>query len=241
MIVEKKDKINNFEENDKDEDEYKDEIKIQNDYNKYNDYNNITNNDDDITNIIQMISEIDENNKKQNENNGNIINDISGIDQSPKHSYEYTDENNKILQNSKNGDKFRLKIDELYIKIKQRDNDFYNLNIDKYEKINIIENNNVNKNNKANNTHKDNDDNIVNDDKVDKKVEDKLKDENIYDYDKVDKLIDEYEKKLNNMNGYKFEQKINRALNLEEVFEEYKQYILDKKINNNNIKKETEF
>ena len=47
-----------------------------------------------------------------------------------------------------------------------------------------------------------------NDDNVNKKVEDKLKDENIYDYDKVDKLIDEYEKKLNNMNGYKFEQKI---------------------------------
>ena len=50
-------------------------------------------------------------------------------------------------------------------------------------------------------------------------IDKKLGDENSYDYIKLNKLIDEYEKQLDNINNnnYKFDQKIFKALKIDEV------------------------
>ena len=64
---------------------------------------------------------------------------------------------------------------------------------------------------------------------IDIMIDKKLGDENSYDYIKLNKLIDEYEKKLDNINNnnYKFDQKIFKALKIDEVLKKYKKIYKD--------------
>ena len=207
----------------------------ENEKNKNNENKNDNNkNNEKIINTIQISTKIEEEDNNNKNNLRNIDNKIieessknedkdknesiiySKKETSPKFSTKKSDKEIKSSNSKINDDNQQLNIggiNNFINKVKERDEEFYNLNKKDYLPVEIPLKYNVDN------------------EEVNEKVLEKYGDDTSYDdFKKIDRLIDDYEKKLNKYNKKnKFEIKIYNALNLDDIIDKYKKYKLSNK------------